>query len=278
MASGVAALESTAWAAPPTVLSEGDAVVADSRAYLLRAAANGREYLVRVAAPQKLPRDGSRPGVIYVLDGNWYFGMAADIARMLPVGTATPPVFVVGIGYADSSFDAVVANRERDYTHVSFHDRPDVGGGGPAFATFLTDELRPFIEQRHGIDGGKTYLAGQSLGGIFTVNMLLKRPESFAGYLIGSPSLWQDDSALPASQTFTKGGGRRVMIGVGAGESPNMRDNAAKLAAALSRPESGLDVATRIFENQNHMSMQGVWLADGLRYLLDAPAAGAAPG
>lgn len=264
----------TAFAAPasagePKVLSEGDAVFAQSHQYLLRDEASGREYVVRVAEPSKPPPAGKKSPVIYVLDGNWYFGLAADIARMIPIGTSTPAAYVVAIGYQDSTFDGAVKNREHDFMYGRFADRPDTGGGGAAFQNFLVNDLRPFIERRYDMDPDRAYLAGQSLGGQFTANVLLRQPDSFAGYLIGSPSLWADDSILERAKRFDAGGKRRVMIGVGAEESPGMRSNTVSLSAALSRPESGLVVATREFEKQNHMSMQGPWFAEGFRNLLD---------
>jgi len=265
------ALAGSAFADPPRILSESVATIQQSHQYLMRDEKSGREFLVRVAEPTKKPPAGKKAAVFYVLDGNWYFGLAADIARMVSFGTGTLPSYVVAIGYNVSDFEDVVTNREHDMMFGHFIDRPEVGGGGAAFQSFLVNDLRPFIEHRYPIDSGRAYLAGQSLGGQFATRVLLDQPDSFAGYLIGSPSLWADKNLLPTAQRFTKGGDRNVMVGVGAEESPNMRANSASLAAALSRSESGLSVSTRIFENQNHMSMHGPWFAEGFRYLLDGP-------
>lgn len=267
-----ACINITSFADPPQVIAEGDVALPRTHQFLLRAKETGREYLVRVAEPVKASPAGQKPPVIYVLDGNWYFGLAADIARMLPLGTVTPPVYIIAIGYSDPEMDSVVANREFDLMHGRFPGRPEAGGGGAAFQSFLIDDLRPFIEQRYQIDSKRAYLAGQSLGGLFATKVMLTQPDGFAGYLIGSPSLWADDSILPAAARFSSGAGRRVMIGVGAEESPNMRAGAEALATALERPDSGLALSSRKFDNQHHMSMQGPWFAEGFRYLLDASA------
>lgn len=264
-----AAMAGAAEAEPPKLLAEGEPVVPNGRQYLLRSSETGREYLVRVAEPQKQTPAGQKAGVVYVLDGNWYFGLATDIVRMLPIGTKTPPVFVVSVGYPVTAFDDVVENRERDYTYRPFGDRPSVGGGGEAFARFLVEDLRAFIDERHDVDRTRNYIAGQSLGGIFSANLLLRRPTSFSGFLIGSPSTWQDPTTLAAAQSFSAGGGRRVFIGVGAEESPNMQSGVADLVASLSRRETGLRVLSRKFDNQHHMSMYGAWFAEGMRYVLD---------
>ena len=264
-----AAVAGAASAEPPKLLSEGEPVVPNGRQYLLRSGETGCEYLVRVAEPQKQPPEGQKAGVVYVLDGNWYFGLATDVVRMLPVGTTTPPVFVVAVGYPVTAYDDVVENRERDYTFQPFSDRPSTGGGGEAFARFLVDDLRAFIQQRYDVDRTQRYVAGQSLGGIFVTNLLLRRPESFSGYLIGSPSTWQDPTTLPAARLFSAGGGRRVFVGVGAEESPNMQRGVAGLVASLSRPEAGLKLLSRQFANQHHMSMYGTFFSEGMRYVLE---------
>lgn len=263
------ALTGCAYADPPKILSESVATIQQSHQYLLRDEKTGREFLIRVAEPTKRPPEGQKAAVFYVLDGNWYFGIATDIARMLPVGTYTSPSYIVAIGYNVTEFDDVVANREHDMMFERFADRPDIGGGGAAFLSFLTDDLRPFIEQRYAADPARAYLAGHSLGGQFTARVLLSKPNSFAGYLIGSPSLWADDTILPAAGRFVAGGGKRVMVGVGAEESPGMQESAVKLATALARPETGLSVSARTFENHRHSSVQGPLFAEGLRFLLD---------
>lgn len=267
-----ATLAGSALADPPKVLSDGVATFQQSHQYLLRDQKTGREFLVRVAEPTKQPPVGQKAPVFYVLDGNWYFGLATDIARMIPIGTYTPPSFVVSIGYNVSDFEDVVANREHDLMFGYFlPDRPGVGGGGAAFQSFLINDLRPFIEQRYAIDSNRAYLAGQSLGGQFAARVLLSQPDSFAGFLIGSPSRF-DEEVLLGARRFSKGGGQRVMVGVGDGESPPTRAHAMALAASLSRPEADLAVSMRVFENQHHMSMHGPWFAEGFRYLLDGPA------
>ncbi len=268
----IAALSGSAFAGPPKMLFEGAATIPNARQYLLRAESSGREYLVRVAEPAKPPPLGQKSPVIYVLDGNWYFGIATDIARMIPIGTSTPSAYVVAIGYTDPDFESVVTNREHDFMFGHFEDRPEIGGGGDAFLSFLVDELRPFIEQKYSVDRDRAFLAGQSLGGIFATNVLLKARDSFDGYLIGSPSIWADKTALPAARNLSSAAAaKRVMIGVGGLESPGMRENAAALATALSRQETGLEISSRLFENQHHMSMHGPWFAEGFRYMLDRP-------
>lgn len=229
----------------------------------------GREYVVQVSAPIDPLPPGQKVPAIYVLDGNWYFGMATDTVRLHKIGGAMSPAYVVAIGYADPTFHSVVANRESDF----LFDRIEgplgaMGGDGAAFLEFLIQELAPFIEERFQVDPGRGVLAGQSLGGIFTANVLVRYPDSFSAYLIGSPSLWADGELVAAAHKFTRGGGRRVFIGVGGAESPTMREGTSVLAAALSSPATGLIVEHAELSTHSHTSMAGAWFASGLYYLL----------
>lgn len=254
---------------PLTTPNDAPATVARSFEYRMTSRHTGREYVVQVSAPIDPLPPGQMIPAIYVLDGNWYFGMATDTVRLHKVGNAMGPAYVVAIGYVDPTFKSIVANRESDllFDRVEGPTGP-MGGGGEAFFAFLQDELRPFLEARLQIAADQSVLAGQSLGGVFTTNVLVRHPDSFADYLIGSPSLWADDAVMAAARSFTAGEGRRVFIGVGGGESLPMRDGTSALAAALSAPATGLSVEHRELAAHGHTSMAGAWFATGLHYLL----------
>lgn len=253
-----------------TVTNASPATIAMSQQYAFASKQAGRSYIVQISAPLDPLKAGERAAAVYVMDGNWYFGIATDIARSLAVGGDMAPTYIVAVGYSDPNHKSVVANRETDLAHARF-EGPEgaVGGGGEKFANFLTEELQPFVEAHYPVDPQQAYLAGQSLGGLFATNVLLKSPDSFAGYMIGSPSLWADPSVLPAAATFSAGAGKRVFIGVGANESPGMKAGATALAKALSTPSTGLTVLHREFPDLMHQSMQGSWFAKGMSNLLD---------
>lgn len=267
----LAACSSAAPPAPVAVI-DAPATLARSYQFTMISTHTGKTYVIQVSAPIDPLPEGVKAPVIYVTDGNWYFGIATDIVRMHLLGGAMEPAYVVAIGYPDPATKSVVANREMDLVHnKTFAPTGPMGGGGAAFLDFLTDELRPMIEARFPVEPGRSVLAGQSLGGLFAANVLLQKPDSFSGYLIGSPSVWADRALLPLAGGFTGGKGQRVFIGVGGGESKGMRDGTAALATALSAPPAGLSVEHRELAQHSHTSMQGAWLATGLYYLLPKP-------
>ncbi len=273
----MAAMLASCHGAPaPAAQIEADAGSSMPRghAFDLTSARTGLEYVVLVSEPVDPLPAGAKAPVVYVTDGDWYFGMATDAVRQQKLQGAMGPTYVVAIAYARATPDMVYSRREHELVHKPFKGENGVmGGGGEDFLLFVTEQVRPLVEARFPIDKNRAVLAGQSLGGLFATNVLLSKPESFYGYLIGSPSLWADPSLLAASRNFTGGEGHRVYVGVGGGESPPTRGYARSLAEALSARSTGLAVESAELARYSHMTMQGAWFAAGLRYLV--PKAGA---
>ena len=190
---------------PGTVLS--------SETHTLVSAA-GREYRISVALPlaydaapgDAWPFDGApaRWPAVYVLDGNWYFGMVTDIIRPMSWCGGTTDTIVVGIGYGEAddpreAFRSAFTRRNLDLTPTRDQaeersmaqrfDRPVPTGGAEAFDDFIRAELTPFIESRYRAHASQRTLVGHSYGGLFAAYSLLRSPEHFRAYIIGSPTL-----------------------------------------------------------------------------------------
>ena len=125
----LAAQEAPAWA-PVTVPA------AQQRD--LQSARTGHGYRIFMAVPALAPPPEGYP-VLYVLDGNAAFPVAAFLARSAASRqevTGHSPPLVVGIGYpGQQDFD--VPARRRDYT---VGPRPPAYGGGRGFVDVLAKE------------------------------------------------------------------------------------------------------------------------------------------
>ena len=138
---------------------------------------------------------------MYQLDGTSFgpqFAITAGLASELEEADAIPKVIVVGIGYPyDDPLIDKRKGRMRDYVVDSGPDGP---GGGDAFFQFLAEELVPRIDATYRTDPAQRVLCGHSLGGFFSLYVLLTtgRDETplFAGYIAADPSLGLDDSRL----------------------------------------------------------------------------------
>jgi predicted alpha/beta superfamily hydrolase len=89
-------------------------------------------------------------------------------------------------------------DRQRDFTFPSTHKAKipfPTAGHSDKFISFIEKELQPFIESKYHGNTDKT-IVGQSLGGLFATEVLLKKPSLFNKYIIISPSLWWDNGSL----------------------------------------------------------------------------------
>jgi predicted alpha/beta superfamily hydrolase len=262
-------------AAQPAIVREGPAVIAGTQEYVLRSTHAGRDFLIQIAAPVRPLAEGERAAIIYMLDGDYMFGMATDIARNLQIVREVAPAYIVAIGYPGDVHADWVSGRLQDMlaAPIDVNGR-QIGGGGPAFERFLVEELRPFIEARLPVDPARAFLAGHSLGGMFGVSMILNRPNAFTGYAIGSPALWIVPDLLDRLRNApaTPGPPLRVYVGVGGEERDrDMVGWAQRLAETLQ--SRGADVSHRAFTGEGHVTVEGPAFANALKFLIPAPAA-----
>ena len=65
----------------------------------------GREYHLSVALPDSYRKSTQAYPVIYVLDGDFLFGMAAGLTRFSNWFRRVPKAIIVGISYGMESYD-----------------------------------------------------------------------------------------------------------------------------------------------------------------------------
>jgi predicted alpha/beta superfamily hydrolase len=256
----------------PTVKSEAPVTFPTWQQIVLTSPSLKRDFMVRVIPPVIPPASGQKIAAIYLLDGNLYSGMAADTMRLIALdGPRYASAYVIAIGYDTTNPMVVIQNRQNDYLRVKTVEpgkTTSYGGGGAAFETFLVDELKPYLETRLPIDPTRSYLAGHSYGGLFTANLAAHRPEQFAGYAIGSPSIWADRDT-PKMLEAQKGDKRKAFVSVGGLEAEGAIDmvkDAGAVADAMSK--AGFVVEKRVYAGQDHGASPNAFLADSFRYLL----------
>ncbi|WP_432721323.1 alpha/beta hydrolase-fold protein [Jeongeupia wiesaeckerbachi] len=242
--------------------------------YDVKAKSNGLAYRIFVAAPLAPPPPGGYR-VLYVLDGNAHFPIAAGAARMQ---RPLQDVLVVGIGYpTDQAFDS--ARRYYDLTSdvpderiPKKFDRPPRTGGREAFADFLQQQVMPAIATRYPVDASRQALFGHSLGGLFTLHLRFSRPTLFASYLAASPSVWWDEHAIVAeAKTYAASKPKdaaRVLITVGGKENQfDMASEAGVLAQQLAAVPGAADrVGFQRFDDEDHGSVVPASIGRALRF------------
>ena len=270
-------------------------------------------YRIFIGKPA-LVQPGKKYPVIYVLDGNFLFASVHAIQTGMTVTGELPQAFVVGIGYDTPELAMVSAKRTRDFSPTdggpySVMAPPDPRfqfGGAPAFLKFLTEELKPAIEETYPVDPNNCSIVGSSFGGLFCSWLLLSRPEIFQRYILCSPSIWWHNERvwdweehhaaahhdLSATVFVTAGGfetaerTKHQLMAVSRAGGP-MKETADKMAAIYeqngwprmaeitplfadrlqSRDYPGLDICCHNMPDETHMSVWPGGISRGLRYI-----------
>ncbi|QEF98595.1 Ferri-bacillibactin esterase BesA [Stieleria maiorica] len=165
-----------------------------------------RLYRIFVSVP-----DGTPPSegysVMYVLDGNAYFGQAVESRNKL--ANQNEKAIIVGIGYPiDTRIDVV--RRTYDLTPPADEvnlpprrggERWPTWGGADDFLSFVQNELKGDVEQRYSINRYRQALFGHSFGGLFALHAMFTRSSCFQTYIAASPSVWWNDYAIENART-----------------------------------------------------------------------------
>lgn len=199
----------------------------------IHSTALGEDRVLNIALPQGYhPDSAARYPVIVVLDGGAdedfiHVTGAVQFASFPWVGWVKPGI-VVGIANVDRMRDLTSPTRNaRDKAELP------TSGGSAAFMRFIAKEVLPFVDANYRTFPERT-LIGQSLGGLFATEVLLREPSLFQHYIIVSPSLWWDDGSnldIPADALSAPDiGVASVHVTVGK-EGKEMVGPARKLAA-----------------------------------------------
>lgn len=272
-----------------------------SEVHMKESVHSGRTYRITISLPLGY---ASRPDetwpfndtpekwpVVYVLDGNWYFGMMTDIIRPMAWCGSTTDAIVIGIGYPEGkdpieAFRTSFTRRDHDLTPVrdeaveksmeARHKRPVPNGDAAGFHKFIKDELIPFIEQNYRADPSRRILVGHSYGGLFALFSMFEAPDLFHTLIVGSPTLsYGNRFALQQEGAFAKENKKLpVNMYLFVGEHEEFVDDTTvtdtlRLAAILQgRDYEGLSLVKHIFPDQNHCEVAAPGFQWGLRSAL----------
>ena len=91
--------------------------IPSSRQYEFHSKRTGGNYRLFVSLPESYTaNDTVRYPVLYVLDGNGFFGLATETHRLLRLRAEVPELIIVGVGYPVGAFSETSIPRWLDYT------------------------------------------------------------------------------------------------------------------------------------------------------------------
>ncbi len=277
------------------------ATILASEVRMIKSKHTGRKYRISISLPyacfksDRMAWPFNKPlekwPVVYLTDGNWFFGMVTDIVRNMGWFGNTTDAIVVGIGYPEDqnpqeALCDSIARRFHDFTPVrdegvekwvgEYVKRPSLTGGAGGFLSFIKHELIPVIEQGFPADPQKRILAGHSLGGTFTAFALFEEPGLFDTYIIGSPWLaYGDRFIFKREELFAKQRKKlTAKVHLWVGEREELSDDTGlsdviRFGAILERRKyKGLTLVKQIFADQHHNEVIAPGFLAGLKMAL----------
>jgi predicted alpha/beta superfamily hydrolase len=306
LAASLNGLAQTAGAGPPW---PAQVSVPSSYRIKLDSSLSGESYTLFIRVPVTPAPPQGYP-VIYILDGDYSFGLASDVSLSIGNDPARAPVVVaIGHGLLDDMealrrysprkppataelnlFDvggAMNALRMHDYTlPVALEHRapdwtgltPPGVGGVDTFLKVLETEIKPRVEAQVRINRANQALFGHSIAGLAVLRALFAEPEAFRTFVAASPSIWWDADAVLADERKLADAVRRhavaprVLITVGAGEPDSPNPPASFIASLPADRAESLGAYVRMASRWSGMVSGARQLAERL-----ASVPGAAP-
>lgn len=247
----------------------------------LKSNVTNKKYHLFVSLPQNYSAsDTTRYCVLYVLDGNNGFPLAVSMHRLMSLYGEVSELIIVGIGYPAEFYSETITPRWYDYTPTNSAATDSIyasqrgmelrSGGGAEFLQLISKQIIPFIESNYRTNKDRG-LWGHSFGGLFAAYAFFEEPSLFDRYGLSSPSLWWDNGELfkreatyannhddlPVDIYITSGSEEKQLV-------PLMK----KFTDVLkSRNYENISIDSKVFENENHLSVIPAALSRGMRTL-----------
>jgi predicted alpha/beta superfamily hydrolase len=219
----------------------------------------GEERQIMVYLPPGYGQTTTKYPVLYLLDGRAHFQHASSTVQFLSRNGRIPQMIVVAI---------VNVDRTRDFTPTTMENRPK-SGGFKKFITFIQDELFPYIEENYRTVPYRL-LEGHSLGGMFSLHVLLNYPSMFQAHFAMSPYIMWDDNYV-LNETIEKmqtPPDFKNFLYITLGDEENYVEPLGKFTNLLeTKKPDGLEWHYIVMENDNHGTVPLKSLYNGLEAL-----------
>lgn len=254
-------------------------VVGDLRAWAdVELPGLGRRAEVLVWLPPGHDDGDERFPVLYLHDGHNAFLRSRSFAGgTWEVGEAMSRLAAQGL---PAIVVAVPCSPDRRGEEYSQYPHPELGGGeAHAYATFLTDRLKPAIDRVLSTrpEPESTIVAGSSLGGVVSAYLWQTRPDVIGGAGLFSPAFWWpgEQALVDLEQSMSlRRKGARVYIDVGGREEPGEPDIEAAYVRDAERVVRGLReqrIPMRYVYDSAAMHLEAEWarrFPEAIRWLL----------
>jgi len=228
----------------------------------------GRDHELVVVYPSsyKTNPDKKYP-VLYFLDAYWDTPLLVSTYGNLIYDNLVPEFIMVGLSYPASADYG--KERRIDYTFTAVGEE---SGKAHLFLEFIQKEVAPLIEGQYRGEKTDRVIAGNSLGGLFTLTAAYKAPDFFSGFIALSPAVeWDKQALVKLDNDYAKTHkalNGRMFISYGTTEYPAFRDPIINFQKQLlARKYQGLKLLNYVMEGLDHTGVKGDGYVRGLMWV-----------
>jgi predicted alpha/beta superfamily hydrolase len=225
---------------------------------IIRSEHVGQNYQIGIWFPFSYASSDQRYPVLYVLDGEFAFGLATGLMPTLIGAQEVPELIVVGIAYHGiTGWREHSVLRDQDFCPPGFQP-PPAESRMARFTDFFKQELFPLIESEYRGSPEDRTLFGFSGGGFFALHSMLTQPGMFRRYMAASCT-WPgaDQYLLNCEQQYTMQPRHPLTdlyLSVGELEEDQLSGFHALTETLRKRHDPDLRLFTQILEGEHHSS------------------------
>jgi predicted alpha/beta superfamily hydrolase len=223
---------------------------------------------ITICLPEEYkPGSNTRYDVVYIIDGELHLNDFLFIYKFAKRENFLPPLILIAL---PNTYTSQGNMRDRDFLPDKTSDNEKAGGANN-FIAFLKDELMPYIDKKLPTRGENS-LFGHSLGGLFTMYVLLKEPGLFTNYYCSDPAFpWSNRRIITmAEETFKNTAELNITLWINGVKETYRNVGIAKMDSVLkATAPKGLRWKVSIYPNETHMSVRLKGIYDGLKYTFD---------
>ncbi|KQV50560.1 hypothetical protein ASC95_14450 [Pelomonas sp. Root1217] len=236
--------------------------------------ADGRSYQLHIHLPSSFAKEPKRRyPVLYVTDGYWDFATVVASYNNLNYDKVVPEFITVGLGYAGDNLDYGEL-RGWELSPVRMNPLSSSTGNADKFIAALEKDIFPLMERDYRADPAQRYLAGSSLGGLFTLHAMYAKPDLFKGYIAASPAVVMgNDWIIGQAKAYAATGKpikARLYVTGAEYEWPGFLAGIKRYQALLPElKHPGLVFQNRIIDGERHAGTKAESYTRGMRFVFE---------
>lgn len=240
--------------------------LAGTQIHTLQSKLTGVQHSLVVSLPQNYQDKSKAFPVLLYLDGYWDAPLVHATYGNLAFDRAIPELIMVGMSLPDEV--AKGAHRDRFFSPTSKPSKP-LSGQALLYYRMLIEEALPYLDKHFRTDKSRRTLAGQSMGGLFTLTALQQTPPVFSRFVAINPAISWDTKHMLKQQSIllkqTRDQPVRLFISYGEQEFPPFRDATVQYTKQLNKKKPNwLHLKVAKLEGMRHTGGKGEAYAKGM--------------